>query len=286
MNNVIAMLCVLHVIAFSQSKPLPPSNHTVPDVQQSLREQIDRSLHIWDNYPIYGMSPLEKEREEGVLRAMDSLIRLGAEVGEHELQLLFVRDGGGWSSATSPRVLKRLLDGYYGKDKADVVSRLLLEAIPISDPGIAELLISGGARPSHRDIRQCLMGITPDYCPSYETLRLLVEKSGFALYEQCNITLSWWLVYERATVPARRDSRVLGAEFQQRMDEADLVCNQAQDGGIHFLDPDIFPAGMNAWELAAAYGDEAVLAYRRQRCRPRAVYLKKVYLLRTTTPKT
>lgn len=241
---------------------------TLPDVQRALREQINQSLYIWDSYPINGMSPLEKEREAAVVHAVDSLIRLGARVGEDELLLLFVRDGGGWSSVTSPRVLQRLLDNYEGEDKADMVSWLLLEAILISDPGIAELLINEGARPSHRDIRQCLMGITPDYCPSYETLRLLVEEGGFDLYEQCRVTLPWWLVYERAVVPARRDSTVLAEEFRKRGGTASLKCNQPGASGVYFLDPDIFPADKNAWELAEAYGDEEVLAYRLRRMAP------------------
>lgn len=265
MNYVVAVICMLcSVVAFAQSNPVQPNDNTVQDAQQSLREQINQSLYRWDS----GESMSEKEWEDEALRAMDSLIRLGAEVGEYELQLLFVRDGGGWTSATSPQVLKRLLDGYRGKDKAGVVSRLLLEAIPISDPGIVQLLITEGARPSHSDIRQCLMDMTPDYCPTYETLRLLVEKVGFDLYEQCNITLPWWLVYERATVPERRDGEVLAEEFQRRMEEADLVCNQTRDSGGHFLDPDLFPSDKNAWELAEAYGDVEVLRYRPQHALP------------------
>jgi len=256
MNNVITMLCVLHsVIAFSQSKPAPPYASTLLDIQCALREQIDQSLYVWDSDPINEMS---------LLHTMDSLIGLGAEVRESELQRLFVRDGGGWSSATSPRVLEWMLDRYGGEDKTGIVSQLLLDAIRISDPGVVELLIAEGARPSHPAIRQCLMGITPDYCPSYETLRLLVEKIGFDLYEQCNITLPWWLVYERATMPGRCNRKVLVEEREQYREEAGLTCNQSRDSGVHFLDPDLFPADKNAWELAELYGDVDVLAYRNQ----------------------
>src|SRR5690606_13259723 len=54
------------------------------------------------------LSFMERQRRgdevqvEALLKRMDPLIRSGAEVGERQLLLLFVRDGGGWAAVTNP----------------------------------------------------------------------------------------------------------------------------------------------------------------------------------------
>src|SRR5690606_30427234 len=141
--------------------------------QSALHSLIRQSLTI-------------KEREQrgepisvdSVIAEMNTLLQQGARVDEEQLLLLFVRDGGGWSVVTHPAVLQNLLGHYLDgpnnmEDKTQLLSRLLCQAILISDPGIVELLIRIGANPREKVIKEAFHGIAPDYFPTYETMRLL-----------------------------------------------------------------------------------------------------------------
>ncbi|WP_257668851.1 hypothetical protein [Parapedobacter tibetensis] len=230
-------------------------------VQKQLDDRVEQSLTIIEH-----QRRGEQVRVDTLLASMDSLIRCGAVVGEHQLLKLVERDGGGWSIATHPEVLKHLLNNYLNgpdsrEDKVYLLNQLLCRAILISDPGIVELLINAGANPRKQDIWEILYHITPDYFPSYETMRLLVDELAFDLYRYCRVTPLWWLIYERSQLPERRDSQVLAEEIRKRKHDADKVCN-VETGGSYFLDPEIFPADLTAWELAERFGDEEVLAYR------------------------
>jgi len=69
-------------------------------------------------------------------------------------------------------------------------------------------------------------------------------------------------VLERAYHPNRRNADVLAEEMRKRVDDAGKVCNVKIDYG-YLLDPEIYPADLTAWELAEKYGDEEVLAYKK-----------------------
>lgn len=240
----------------------PAADTPAVNPQSALHSLIRQSLTI-------------KEREQrgepisvdSVIAEMNTLLQQGARLDGEQLLLLFVRDGGGWSFVTHPAVLQNLLGHYLDgpgnmEDKTQLLSRLLCQAILISDPGIVELLIRIGANPREKVIKEAFHGIAPDYFPTYETMRLLEDELGVDLYRLCGATPLWWLVLERAYHPNRRNADVLAEEMRKRVDDAGKVCNVKMDCG-YLLDPEIYPADLTAWELAEKYGDEEVLAYKR-----------------------
>lgn len=268
--NKIISLAVIGVFlcgcVSAQDKKLPVDavRDTLSEMLQAeLSHTIDRSLYIGQHYEG------EKVEENTILDKLNRLLNNGAKISPEELQVLFFRDGGGWTTVTNPAVLRLLLNEYLSgadsrEDKAYWLNRWLCEAVLISDPGIVGVLINAGANPKPKDIWESLQHITPDFFPSYETMRLLVEELDFDLYRWCGVTPVWWLVYERNTYPSRKDNRILAVEMEKRKADAGLISNTERGGG-YFLDPEIFPSDSDAWELAAYYGDEEVLKFKHSR---------------------
>lgn len=228
-------------------------------LQQDLSNTVDKSLYIGQ---IYGSEKVDKQE---MIKTLKQLLKDGAQVRPGDLQQLLARDGGGWTAVTHPEVLQLALDNYLSGpdsrgDKIYWLNRLLCKAILLRDPGIVELLINTGANPRPKDIWESLLHITPDFFPTYETMRLLVEELDFDLYRWCGVTPLWWLVYERNATLATKDDRVLVMEMRKRKTDAGLVCNTERGGG-YFLDPEIFPSDKNAWELAECFKDREVLKY-------------------------
>lgn len=233
----------------------------MPVLEQQLISTLEKSLYIGQYFEG------EEIKEKTLLTKLDSLFQQGVEVSGTELMLLFARDGGGWSTITHPKVLQLVLDNYLQgpdsrEDKIYWLNRMLGSAILISDPGITEVLIDSGANPKPREIWESLLHISPDYFPTYETMRLLADKLDFDLYRWCNVTPIWWLVYERNILPERKNNHILAQEMKKRKADANLVCNTERGDG-YFLDPEIFPSDKNAWELAEYFGDREVLEYRK-----------------------
>lgn len=240
----------------------PVADSSVVNLQAALDACIDSSLTIAEKR-LRG----ETVDVDHLIADMHALVDRGATVGEAQLLRLVTRDGGGWTEVTQPEVLRFLLTHYrrgpsVAADHSNLPNRLLCRAVLLSDPGVVKLLIDAGANPTGQAVKETLQHITPDYFPTYESIRLLEDELCIDLYRLCRMTPLWWLVLERAQHPERRDAGLLSEEMRKRSNDATKVCNVEMEGG-YLLDPEIYPADLTAWELAEKYGDEEVLAYKR-----------------------
>src|SRR5690606_5858020 len=230
-------------------------------LQQQLSSVIEKSLY---SNQTYNGDFIEKDQ---FIDSLEMLLDRGAQVHPDQLQIFFRRDGGGWSKVTDVEILDISLSqfltlSYYTKeDKNYWLNRFLCDAILISDSGVVELLIRKVANPKEAAIWETLLNITPDYFPSYETMRLLVERLDYKLFQRHSVTPIWWLVYERNLFPEKRNSEVLENEMRKRKQEAYWVCNVEKEIG-YFLDSELYKTSLNAWELAEYFNDVEVLKYK------------------------
>lgn len=238
----------------------PAADSSMASQQAALDACIDSSLTIAERR-LRG----ETVDVDNLVAEMLALVNRGAAVGEAQLLRLVTRDGGGWTEVAQPEVLRFLLTNYsHGPSaaaaKSSLLNRLFCRAVLLSDPGVVKVLIDAGANPTGQEIKETLQHITPDYFPTYESIRLLEDELGINLYRLCRITPLWWLVLERAQHPERRDAGLLSEAIRKRSNDATKVCNVEMESG-YLLDPEIYPAELNAWGLAEKFGDEGVLTY-------------------------
>jgi len=195
-------------------------------------------------------------KEKTIIEKITKLIKNGAKVNENHVLSLLSRDGSGENQVTSKNILKLLLDNYSGK-KNEILNQSLLLSILNTNSEIVSFLISQGAKPTSEEITEVIRNTAPDYYPSYETLKLLVEKLHFDLYKNCNVTLSWWLIQEHQFFGNSISKEALNEEVKKRKSDFFLICNTIQDDGS-FFDSELFPTNQSAFDLAEKSKDAAL----------------------------
>ncbi|SFW25524.1 hypothetical protein SAMN02927921_00745 [Sinomicrobium oceani] len=214
--------------------------------QDSLSGLIQASLHLGEYQgDQFAIDPV---KEKKLLQQIKNVFRDGAEINGEDILMLVQRDGSGDGYITSKPILEFLLENYKGNAKQELLDNLLLESILNVDSEIIELLIDKGANPDPEKITEVIQGTSPDYYPSYQTLKVLVERLHFDLYKECNVTLLWWILQERQFFGgSEKDIDHIQGELEVRKKEAFLPCNK--DG---IFDPDFFAVGQSAYDLGIA----------------------------------
>ena len=195
-------------------------------------------------------------KEKTIIEKITKLIKNGAKVNENHVLSLLSRDGSGENQVTSKNILKLLLDNYSGK-KNEILNQSLLLSILNTNSEIVSFLISQGAKPTSEEITEVIRNTAPDYYPSYETLKLLVEKLDFDLYKNCDVTLGWWLIQEQQFFGNSISKEALNEEVKKRKSDFFLICNTIQDDGS-FFDSELFPTNQSAFDLAKKSKDAAL----------------------------
>lgn len=194
---------------------------------------------------------VNKGKENEIFDKMKTAIKAGALVSDEAVFELIARDGTGENQLTSKKILQLLLENYQAGPKQDLLDKLLVSSILRTNHEIIAYLISEGAKPDHDEITEAISGISPDYYPGYETMRLLVEELGFDLYKNCDVTLIWWAIQEDNFFGDSVSKKILEDEFAKRKETIFLKCNQTNDGEP-FFDRDLFPVDKTALELATS----------------------------------
>jgi len=222
--------------------------------EDQLQRLISESLNIGE---LKGdVFSVDTAKEKIIIEKIANLIKNGATVNENHVLSLLTRDGSGENQITSKNVLKLLLDNY-SERKDEILNQSLLLSILNTNSEIVSFLISEGARPTSGEITEVIRNTAPDYYPSYETLKLLVEKLKFDLYKNCNITLSWWLIQQHQFFGNSILKESLNEEATKRKSDFFRICNTAQNEGS-FFDSELFPTNQSAFDLAKKSKDETL----------------------------
>ncbi|MBC9795229.1 hypothetical protein [Sinomicrobium weinanense] len=221
--------------------------------QDSLSGLIQASLHLGEYQGDQFVINTTEEKE--LLQQIKNVVHDGAEINGEDILMLVQRDGSGDGYITSKPILEFLLENYKEDTKQELLDNMVLESILNADSRIVELLINKGANPGPEKITAAIQGTSPDYYPSYETLKALVERLHFDLYKECNVTLLWWILQERQFFGgSEKDVDHIRAELEARREEAFLPCNENQ-----VFDPDFFAVSRSAYDLGIA-SDDTIIA--------------------------
>ena len=214
--------------------------------EDELLRLVSESVHIGEIKG--GVFSINSEKEKAIIEKIKKLIKSGTKVKEQHVLELFSRDGSGENQVTSKNILQLLLTNYSGR-KTEVLNKSLLLSMLNTNSEIVAYLIAEGAKPTADELTEVIANTTPDYYPSYETLKLLVEKLNFDLYKNCNVTLSWWLIQEHQSFGNSISKATFSEEVKKRKNDFFLICNKTNNGES-FFDPELFPTNQSAIDLA------------------------------------
>ncbi|RAV27890.1 hypothetical protein [Sinomicrobium soli] len=212
--------------------------------QDSLSYFILQSVHIIDISRKDGVF-IDSVEEERLLKKIKGLVKEGSIIKEEDILMLVQRDGSGDGYITSKLILEFLLENYKEHNKQKLLDNLLLESIQNTGSNIVKFLVNAGAHPDPDEIKRVILGWSPDYSPSYKTLKIVVDQLHFDLHKECNITLLWWILQgSQFSSDSKIDVNHIRTELATRKEEAFLPCNENQ-----VFDPDFFAVGQSAYDL-------------------------------------